>query len=147
MAKAMVRSPLQPPTDFAKVHMRGLDTIDAISENRPATRVYVFLIKYCERSNSLVCSQDTMADMIGLSKRTISRGVDYLLKKKRIAVAKVGTANCYILDVREISKVATEHEHAVAIAANVLLSKRENPGIEEDLRVPPGDFRDLERAA
>lgn len=123
----MARPSTEPP--FAKVYHHGLDTIASLSTNAKALHLYLFLVKQCSRANSLVASQDTMSAALGVSKRTVDRATRYLVEKGIIEIARIGTANCYLLDKQDISKTSEKTKHYTGFSTKVLVGTKENPDL------------------
>lgn len=111
---------------FAQVYPRGWQTIRSIGENPTALKVYTFIAEHCDHLNALVCSIDVLAEEFSVSERTIRRALKWLEEGRYLVIAKVGTANAYILDPKDIWKNYDRYKGYCAFHANTLASKSHN---------------------
>lgn len=118
---------------FAQVYERGWNTIDQISENRTALRVWVFIAKNCDHLNALVCSVELMAEELELSTRTIIRATKWLEKHNHLVIMKIGTANAYHLDHHDLWKNYERYKGYCGFHANTLVSKKQNKTLKRRL--------------
>ena len=118
---------------FTQVYDRGWDTISGLAENPMALRVYTFIAKNCDHLNALVCAVDVMAEEFGCNERTIRRATKWLDDKGYIAVVKIGTANAYVLDPRDIWKNYDRYKGYCAFNARAMASKSQNKTLRQRL--------------
>lgn len=111
---------------FAKVFSKGWDTISGMADNATAVKVYAFIAKHCDHLNALVCPVEVLAEEIGVSGRTIIRATKFLEQRKHLVIVKVGTANAYVLDPRDVWKNYDKYRGMCQFGANVLASKAQN---------------------
>jgi len=117
---------------FTKVYDRGWQRVEALMtlKGGPTVgRVWLFIVKHCGHDNALVVSSETMADALGVHERSIRRAVAFLVKADALVVAKVGTANAYILNDGEVWKTYEEHHRFCGFRAKTLIGFAENPGL------------------
>ena len=122
-----------PKPRFTKVYPRGWDALAGLVDNRAAAKLYVFLADHCGYDNALVCTLDVIADEIGVHERTVRRAVKDLEAAGHVVVAKVGTANAYILNPEEVWKTYEEHKHLCGFQSRTLVSKKQNPDLKRRL--------------
>ena len=93
----------------------------------------MFLTEHCGHDNALCCSIDLMVEELELSRRTILRATKYLVENNAIVVAKVGTANVYILNSDEVWKTYEEHKRFCGFRTRTLIGFKENTGLRKRL--------------
>lgn len=118
---------------FAKIFDRGWDTISGMADNATAVKVYAFIAKHCDHLNALVCPVEVLADEIGVSARTIIRATKFLEQRKHLVIVKVGTANAYVLDPRDIWKNYEKYKSMCVFTSRVMVSKEQNKTLKRRL--------------
>jgi hypothetical protein len=97
-----------------------------------AANVFMFLVENMGDDNALIVSQSTMADYMGLSRRTIQSATNYLFDNKYIDILKTGTSNIYCIN----ADIAWQQSHSkkkfAKFAARVIISESEQGKIEKD---------------
>lgn len=117
-----------PP--FTQVYPRGWDTIGGLADNPAALKVYAFIAKHCDHLNALVCPIEVLIEELGLSDKTIRRATKWLHDRKHLTILKVGTANAYVLDHRDIWKNYDEYKRYCRFGATTLVSKAQNKNLK-----------------
>lgn len=121
-----------PP--FTQVYPRGWDTINEIlTHSAAAAKVYTFIAKHCDHLNALVCPIEVMVDELGMSEKTIRRATKWLHDEKHLTIIKVGTANAYVLDHRDIWKNYENYKDYCSFGAQTLVSKKANRALKTRL--------------
>ena len=120
---------------FAKIYDRGWDTIAKIATNKTALHVYTFIAKHCDHLNAVVCPVEVLIDELGYSKSTILRATKWLHDNKHMTIIKVGTANAYVLDHRDIWKNYDQYKRYCSFGATTLVSKATNKNLKTRLTV------------
>jgi hypothetical protein len=118
---------------FTKVYERGWQAIALLIDNRMAAKLYVFLAQHAGHDNAVVCTYELLAEELGVCERTIRNAVRRLEEGNHLAVAKVGTANAYILNPAEVWKTYEEHKRFCAFGARTLASKAQNVTLKKRL--------------
>ena len=118
---------------FTKVYRKGWDALAGLVDNRAAARLYVFLADNCGHDNALVCTYEILAEELDMHERTIRRAVRDLEARGHVVVAKVGTANAYILNPEEIWKTDDESKRFCSFRTRTLVSKKHNPDLKRRL--------------
>jgi hypothetical protein len=118
---------------FTKVYPKGWEALAALIDNRAAAKLYMFLATSCGHDNAVVCTYELLAEELGLSERTIRRAVRHLEDGSHVVVAKIGTANAYILNPEEVWKTYEEHKRFCGFSARALASKTENGNLKRRL--------------
>jgi hypothetical protein len=111
---------------FAQVYPEGWQTIRSLGENPTALRVYTFIAEHCDHLNALVCPLEVLAEELGVNERTIRRAMHWLEDRRHLVIAKVGTANAYILNPADVWKNYERYKGYCAFHANTLASKSSN---------------------
>lgn len=121
---------------FTKVYDQGWSTISAIIQASPlAAKVYVFLCQNADIHNAVVCSVELLAEEMGCSTRTIMRATKWLEENHYLVVAKIATANAYILRPTDIWKTAEENKKFWSFGAATLVSKTQNKTLKRRITV------------
>lgn len=124
----------EPTVRFTKVYPKGWFRLRTLLKANPtAARVWGFLIEAAGHDNAIVCTYDVLADELEVSARTIMRAVSYLEEHGALVIAKVGTANAYILNPDETWKTYEEHKSFCAFNAKTLASKKQNQNLRRRL--------------
>jgi hypothetical protein len=121
---------------FTKVYDRGFTRLKELISLRggaATARVWVFLTEHCGHDNALCCTIDLIAEELDLHQRTIRRAIKYLAESNAIVVAKVGTANVYILNCDEVWKTYEERKRFCGFRTRTLLGFKENAGLRKRL--------------
>jgi hypothetical protein len=115
------------PQHFTKVYEKGWDTISRImAENSLAAKVYIFLAKHADIHNAVVCTVDLIGKELGYSSRSIISATKWLAENHYLVVAKIATANAYILRPDDIWKTGEEYKDFWSFGAAALVSKDHN---------------------
>jgi hypothetical protein len=115
------------PRHYTKVYEKGWDTIAAIMAGNPlAAKVYVFLAKHADIHNAVVCSVELMGKELNYSSRSIISATKWLSENHYLVVAKIATANAYILRPDDIWKTSEDHKEFWTFGAAALVSKDQN---------------------
>lgn len=125
------RAPKQKTKRFTQVYTKGWQTLRVISENAMALKVYAFIAEHCDHLNALVCPVEVMAEEFGVSGRTIIRATKWLEENGHICIAKIGTANAYVLDPRDIWKNYDQYKGYCAFTSRTLASKAQNKMLKQ----------------
>jgi len=118
---------------FTKVYPRGWDALAGLVDNRSAAKLYVFLADHCGHDNALSCTYDLLAEELEMHERTIRRAVRDLEERGHLVVAKMGTANVYILNPEEVWKTYEEHKRFCGFRTKALLSNKQNANLKRRL--------------
>lgn len=136
METAAISTPPAPQgkgPKFAKIYSRGWQTLSKIATNHTALKVYTFIAEHCDHLNALVCPVEVLAEELNLSTRTIMRATKWLHDNKHLTIIKVGTANAYILDHRDIWKNYDQYKRFCSFGATTLVSKAQNKALKARL--------------
>lgn len=134
MEPAAQNGPKEPR--FTKVYDRGWDRLDELLNLKGSSitaRLWVFLARHCGHDNALVCSVELLAEELACSTRTIMRATKTLEREGALVIAKIGTANAYILNDSEVWKTYEEHKRFCGFRARTLVSFAQNPGLKRRL--------------
>lgn len=121
---------------FVKFYDKGLERLEqllTLKGGPTVGKVWLFLVKHAGHDNAVACSVDLMAEDIGVHRRSIIRATAYLEENGAIVIAKMGTANVYILNDAEVWKTYEEHKRFCGFRARTLVGFKENPGLKRRL--------------
>lgn len=121
------------PPRFTKVYRTGWQTIAILIDNKVAAKLYVFLAENVGHDNALVCTYELLAEELGFCERAIRNAVRRLEEGGHLVVAKVGTANAYILNPAEIWKTYEDRKQFCSFGARTLASKAQNTTLKKRL--------------
>ena len=136
-------SPPKSSEKFAKIYNRGWRTITSIAVNNTALKVYTFIAEHCDHLNALVCPIEVLAEELDLSNRTIMRATKWLQDRGHMTIIKVGTANAYVLDARDIWKNYDQYKRYCSFGATTLISKKANKALKTRLTMMMEGQRDF----
>lgn len=121
---------------FVKLYDAGLERVGALLklEGGPTVgRLWLLLVKHMGHDNALVVSNETLADALGVSDRSIRRAVAVLVESGAVVVFRIGSGNCYVLNDGEVWKTAEDHHRFCSFRAKTLVGFKENPGLRARL--------------
>jgi hypothetical protein len=118
---------------FIKLYDKGMEAVSGLLDQPAAAKLYLFLARRCGHNNAVVAAYGLLADELELSERTIRRAVRLLEERSHLVVAKMGTANAYILNPQEIWKTYEGHKRFCEFSASALVSKTENGHLKKRL--------------
>lgn len=132
-------APVAAERPYAKLFLgEGFDRVRSfLRRDVPpsAGALWCFLSENCERStNALVAPQEVLADALKVDVRTIRRATAKLVELGAVVVFKVGTANCYALNPREVMRRREDHGRYWAFDARALIGRAENEAIMVKLK-------------
>ena len=123
-----------PKPRFVKVYDQGIEAIEKLMAHHPvASRLYMFFVRHCGHDNAIACTYDTLCQELEVSERTIRRAVRYLEDEKHVVVAKMGTANVYIMNPHEVWKTYEQNKIFCEFSAKALINKTANGNLKRRL--------------
>lgn len=125
---------------FVQVYPQGWKRIrELMSENPTAARVYAVLAEHIDPScGAVVVSQDVLAEIVGVSERTIRRATTYLESKLALVRIRVGgSVYAYALNPSEVWKAwDCKKEHSAFVTRTLVKrSDRENGTVKRRLQM------------
>lgn len=113
--------------DFVQLYRNHIDDIARLAkENGRAYDLFMFLIKHMDGTNALCVSTAVLAEIMGVSTRTIMRSTKYLKEKGWICILKSGTTNVYIVNPEICWTSYANQKSYCKFETNVILSSTEN---------------------
>ena len=151
--------------DFVQYTRGYLKNQRELARRSPAAwQVFTLLTERMNKSNAIVISQSTMAEILGYTRTTINSAVKLLEKENWMQVLKVGQVNAYVINNKVVWRDRGGKRYA-SFSADVVVSESEQaraienwdnvelrhvpvlmPGdlpIVGDEDLPPPDQRDL----
>jgi hypothetical protein len=135
MSATTMEEPPKGPR-FTKLYERGWDRIGqlvTLKGGPTVAKLWVFLARNCGHDNALSCTVDLLAEELEVSEKSIRRAAKYLEEHGALVIAKLGTANVYILNDGEIWKTYEDHKRFCGFRAKTLVSEKANPGLKRRL--------------
>lgn len=118
---------------FTKLYDRGWERIGqlvTLKGGPTVAKLWVFLARHCGHDNALSCTVDLLAEELDCSEKSIRRAAKYLEDNGAIVIAKMGTANVYIMNDAEIWKTHEDHKRFCGFRTKTLLSNKQNPNLK-----------------
>jgi len=97
-----------------------------IKENHLASAILMFFMENMNNRNGVVCSQQLLVEEFGKSRQTIYKAIKFLDEHNFINIAKIGTANAYIINPEIAFQDKNSKKKYVSFDGTILLSKQEN---------------------
>ena len=113
--------------DFIKMYRRQIANFSELGVQHPnAMRVLCLLVRNMDNRNALVIKQDMLAQMLQLSRQTVSKCIKYLENNGWIAVGKVSNANVYVVNPEFAWTAYADEKSYCSFDAKVMLSLEDN---------------------
>lgn len=97
-----------------------------IKQNPFASQLFMFFIENMNNKNLVVASQQLLMEEFEKGRTTVYRAVKFLEEHNFINVAKIGSANAYILNPEIAFQDGHHKKKFVSFEGTILLSKEEN---------------------
>lgn len=91
-----------------------------------ALAVLMFFFENMDQYNTIMVSQNVMADELNISRQTISKAVKILEDEKVIGIGKVGQANVYMVNQYVAWQNGNKKRKTMNLKGNILLGENEN---------------------
>lgn len=99
---------------FIQVEKRSLRDLRGLIDRNPnAAKLLMIMAEKMNRQNALVCSFNTLKEITGLGRTTLSAAVALLKQENWVQVIKIGTANAYIVNSRVFWQSYGNQKHSV----------------------------------
>lgn len=122
---------------FTQMYAKGFKRLqDLISKKPTAAKLWLLIAEKMDGYGGLVASQDTLAEYLGMSARTIRRLTQELEDEHALFRIRVGNGvYCYALDPEEVWKAWNTSKKTAVFNTRTLVSKkdRENNMIDKRL--------------
>lgn len=122
---------------FTQVYGKGFQRLQSLISKKPnAAKLWLLLAEKMDGYGALVASQDTLAEYLDLSSRTVRRLTQDLEDENALFRIRVGNGvYCYALDPEEVWKAWNSSKETAIFHTKTLVSKkdRENNTIDKRL--------------
>lgn len=111
---------------YAKIYEAGWDRILELMEmpaGKLTREIWVYIARNCDEHNAFVASVEDMATKFGVHRASIMRATARLKECGALKVAKIGTANVYLLPHWETWRGSEDKRGMVTFSARVLLKR------------------------
>lgn len=120
------------PADFVQITRGYLQDMRELSRRSPAAHQILWLLtERMNRTNAVVMSQATMAQILGYSASTIKRGVALLKTERWVQTVNIGTANGYIVNSKVLWRDKGGKRYASFFAEVVISADEQSRPVEE----------------
>jgi Trp operon repressor len=105
--------------------------------NSKAYAILLFLVDQMDEYNAVICSQQTIQELLEISKATVIRGVNTLKNGGFLTVLKSGKSNIYTINDTVYWKSWGKNKRYSKFPANVVITESEQ---EENTQITFADF-------
>jgi hypothetical protein len=122
-----------PPPLFTKVYGPGWQFLREIADVSPsAVKLWSLLIQEASKTNAVDASLDTLADALGVDRKTVMRATLVLEKRGAIVIFRGHGGNVYVLNNRHVFKDIEIKKNYAAFTPRKLVG-RDNPRLRQFL--------------
>lgn len=120
------------PQDFVQLTRGYLKDLRELAKRSPAAHQILWLLtERMNRTNAVVMTHKTMAQILNYSPATIYRAVGLLADEKWLQVVKIGTAHGYVVNSKVLWRASNGKRYA-SFNAEILASENEQSHSIED---------------
>lgn len=112
--------------DFVQYSRQGLNALTTIA-NPIALRLFLLLTKEMNTENKIIASQQTLAEILGVTRQSISVAAKELIDKSFFTVMKSGSSTVYCLNADVVWTTYENKKKYATFRASVLVSESEQP--------------------
>jgi len=116
--------------DFVQFTRKGMTALTKL-RNGVAHALFHFLAKEMNRDNSVIVSQSTLAEILEVSRSSITLAVRDLEVLDLIQILKVGNQNIYCLNAEIVWSQERDKLHLARFKSNVIISKDEQAKMDK----------------
>jgi hypothetical protein len=116
--------------DFVQFTRKGMTALTKL-RNGTAHALFHYLAKEMARDNSVIVSQETLAEILETSRSSITLAVRDLENLDLIQIIKVGNANVYCMNAEIVWTQERDKLHLARFKANVIVSKAEQAKMDK----------------
>ncbi len=110
----------------------GLKSLALLVKKKPvAGELFLFFLEQMNNKNVILASQQLLMEETGKKRTTIHTALKYLEEHNYINIAKIGSANVYIVNPQIAFQDSHDKKKYVSFEGTVLLSKEENKALFE----------------
>lgn len=122
--------------DFVMLYRRFVSQIaDLGLRDVQALRILLFLIRHMDPKNALAVPMSLIADMVGLSRQTVSAKLKYLRDNGWIQIYRLGKQNVYTINPSVAWTAYDDDKQYCKFTATVMLSSVDNWEMRGDSKV------------
>lgn len=130
--------------NFVQLKDNSLRAIQGLIQKSPVSAqiLFFFIEKMGKLNNSVICSYQTLMEVTGYSRATVSRAIKHLKDHNWIDTVKVGSATAYCVNAQIAWRAANNQRHYAIFSSTVVASSSENSDFESNkkLRYIPHEF-------
>lgn len=122
--------------NFFQIYKDNVDLLIEIGQrNKTALNIFLWIAKHMDDRNALVVSQETMAEQLKVTTRTIRYAIADLKESKALDILKSGTTNIYALNSKIVWQDDADNKKYAHFTAKVYItaSEQEQPKIKTEL--------------
>lgn len=117
---------LKPNSNFVQFYRNEMHGIrDLIKAEPKAASLFMFLAEKMDQENALIVSKETLAEVMQVSVRTVTRQIAVLKEKGFIQILKSGVTNIYLINANIAWTTDGDRKAFAKFRANVFVSKSE----------------------
>ena len=103
-----------------------LDVAKLGRENPTALDIFMLLCQNMDKTNALIISMKSLQEILGFSRVTISKNINYLCEIGWLCILKSGTSNVYIINPEIVWTNYANQKQYCKFTSNVIVSASEN---------------------
>lgn len=113
--------------DFVMLYRKFIsDVADLAMSDATALRVLMFLVRNMDYTNAIAVPMTLVADMLKLTRQTVSQKIKYLHKEGWIDILKLGKQNVYVVNPEFVWSSYAGQKAYCKFNATCMLSKGDN---------------------
>jgi hypothetical protein len=122
--------------DFVQFSRAYLGDVALLIREYPtAASIFIFLSKYMDKTNAVVCPQSVLIEITGKKRSAVSNAVTFLKENNYFTVMKSGTTNVYVLNPNVAWSSSLENKQYCKFDGVILVSKKENQEILDKVKL------------
>jgi biotin operon repressor len=122
--------------NFFQIYKDNVDLLIEIGQNnKTALNIFLWIAKHMDDRNALVVSQETIAEQLKITTRTVRYAIANLKESKALTILKSGSTNIYALNSKIVWQDDAENKKYAHFTAKVYITEfeQEQPKIKTEL--------------
>lgn len=121
---------------FVQWQESSISEVRRLARCHPAAlQVLLVLVEKMNKQNAIMISKQTLAEILGFSRATLTRSISTLRNENWIQIVKIGAANAYVLNNRVFWRAAGNLKHTSFSATIVASESEQAPADMKDVRL------------
>jgi hypothetical protein len=113
-------------TNFFQIYKDNVDLLIEIGQkNKTALNIFLWIAKHMDDRNALVVSQETIAEQLKITTRTVRYAIADLKASKALDILKSGSTNIYALNSKIVWQDEADNKRFAHFTAKVYITEAE----------------------